>query len=76
MQRIMHSFLEQRKQYQKQYISIGGNRFFNYSMGLCGNLTGFRFKILLFSTSVRFSTRTLAYLACSYMCREALKIEA
>ena len=24
---------------------------------------GFRFKILLFSTSVRFSTRTLAYLA-------------
>ena len=36
---IMHSVLEQRKQWQKQYISIGKTDLFYNSTGLCGNLT-------------------------------------
>ena len=36
---IMHSVLEQRKQWQKQYISIGKTDLFYNSMGLCGNFT-------------------------------------
>ena len=36
---IMHSVLEQRKQWQKQYISVGKTDLFYNSMGLCGNFT-------------------------------------
>ena len=36
---IMHSVLEKRKQWQKQYISIGKTDLFYNSMGLCGNFT-------------------------------------
>ena len=35
----LHSVLEQRKQWQKQYISIGKTDLFYNSTGLCGNLT-------------------------------------
>ena len=35
----MHSVLEQRKQWQKQYISVGKTDLFYNSMGLCGNFT-------------------------------------
>ena len=35
----MHSVLEQRKQLQKQYISVGKTDLFYNSMGLCGNFT-------------------------------------
>ena len=35
----MHSVLEWRKQWQKQYISIGKTDLFYNSMGLCGNFT-------------------------------------
>ena len=35
----MHSVLEQRKQWQKQYISIGKTDLFYNGMGLCGNFT-------------------------------------
>ena len=35
----MHSVLEQRKQWQKQYISIGKTDLFYNSMGLRGNFT-------------------------------------
>ena len=37
----MHSVLEQRKQWQKQYISIGKTDLFYNNMGLCGNFTIF-----------------------------------
>ena len=37
----MHSVLEQRKQWQKQYISIGKTDLFYNGMGLCGNFTLF-----------------------------------
>ena len=36
---ILHSVLEQRKQWQKQYISIGKTDLFYNSKGLCGNFT-------------------------------------
>ena len=35
----MHSVLEQRKKWQKQYISTGKTDLFYNSMGLCGNFT-------------------------------------
>ena len=38
---IMHSVLEQRKQWQKQYISIGKTDLFYNGMGLCRNFTIF-----------------------------------
>ena len=37
----MHSVLDQRKQWRKQYISIGKTDLFYNSMGLCGNFTSF-----------------------------------
>ena len=36
---IIHSVLEQRKQWQKQYIAIGKTDLFYNSMGLCGIFT-------------------------------------
>ena len=39
---IMHSVLEQRKQWQKQYISVGKTDLFYNSMGLCGNFAKLR----------------------------------
>ena len=49
---IMHSVLEQRKQWQKQYISIGKTDLFYNSIGLCGNFTKGSYK-----TRIRFVQR-------------------
>ena len=46
---IMHSVLEQRKQWQKQYISVGKTDLFYNSIGLCGNFTKGSYK-----TRIRF----------------------
>ena len=49
----MHSVLEQRKQWQKQYISVGKTDLFYNSMGLCGNFT------MVFSPRVYFEFNSL-----------------
>ena len=52
----MHSVLEQRKQLQKQYISVEKTDLFYDSMGLCGNFT------VIFGVKVSFKEEYIIFI--------------